>query len=221
VSKSTVDVSNQYGEKSNNNILGGSSRVWCKFQVLNSAATGVANLTGSLFGAAMDVASVFMHSTAPGGGNPNPAAGYVVIKFSRAFAGLKSYLANLQMIIGSPVNVSGALTVGTTYTIVSVGTTTAAQWASIGLTAGLTPAVGQTFVATSATPAGGTGTVAVSTTSGCDHFESVGDPGSGLNVTGGGEMVIASVNEDAVTALANGTTVTLHFDLIAAPGPQI
>lgn len=52
---------------------------------------------------------------------------------------------------GSPV-ADGSLVTGTTYQITVVGTT---NWAAVGLAAGLTPTVGQSFVATGA---GGAGT---------------------------------------------------------------
>ncbi len=82
---------------------------------------------------------------------------------------------------GSAVN-DGSFTIGDTYQIVTVGTTT---WNSYGLPAGVTPAVGAAFVATSAGGAG-TGTAKLVTSSNVSHIELAGDPTLTIAPTGVG-----------------------------------
>lgn len=84
----------------------------------------------------------------------------------------------------SAANIGGALAggsfvVGTTYRILSLGNTTAAQWLAAGVPAGVIPAVGVVF--TAATVGAGTGTVQVFAASGVAALEVLGDPSLTLN----------------------------------------
>lgn len=126
------------------------------------------------------VNNVFMHtSTTPssnnGATNPNPANGVCLIQMKQNF---NVFLGASLAYIQSPVTGS-ALTSVTQYTyyqIVSVGTTTTAQWQAKGLPVGFTPAAGQGFVATATGSLGGTGTVKAVTVSGISSIEVIGDP---------------------------------------------
>jgi hypothetical protein len=72
---------------------------------------------------------------------------------------LQDVFAIYTIASGTPVNISGGLTVGIVYAITSLGNTTALQWQALGLPVGVTPVIGVTFVCTSVTPGVGTGVV--------------------------------------------------------------
>ena len=111
--------------------------------------------------------------------NPNPGAGVILVGFQDNY---KYYIGGFSGFVspvsGTPILVTTGVTAGLTYTIVSVGTTSLAQWQKLGLPIGIKPAVGATFVAPLTTTATGTGAIEVplSTGSGIDHIEALGDP---------------------------------------------
>ena len=74
---------------------------------------------------------------------------------------------------GSVVN-AGSFVTGNLYQIVTLGTTTTAQWQAAGVPAGVTPVVGLPFVATGA--GAGNGTVKAVAPSGIYATELAGDP---------------------------------------------
>ncbi len=108
------------------------------------------------------VRNVFMHtSTTPtandGVTNPNPASGIVIVQLKQNF----NVFLGMSYSMQAP-GTGGAVTTtvaGTTYIIGVLGTTTAAQWAAVGLQPGFTAAVGQVFTATASQAIGGTGSV--------------------------------------------------------------
>lgn len=113
------------------------------------------------------VENVFMHTsttpTANGGfTNPNPAAGYGVIQLKRNF---NKFLGLMGSSV-TPPNVTAtkidntALTIGQAYVISTLGNATAAQWATVGVPRGITPAVGVAFIAIATTA--GTGNTSTS-----------------------------------------------------------
>lgn len=130
------------------------------------------------------VRNVFMHtSTTPGSNdgalNPNPAVGYALIQFKNNF---NYYLGGFSGFVspttGSP---TGSTTSGSPVIIVSVGTTTLAQWNTAGVPKGLVPAVGLSFVPIATGAIGGTGTVISAGVSGITSVEVVGDPNKSIN----------------------------------------
>lgn len=136
------------------------------------------------------VRNVFMHTSGSptahdGYTNPNPAAGYFMIQFTNNF---NYYLSNLLSVqapaSGSDVKIdNSALTAGLAYTITTVGNASLAQWQAVGLPAGMTPAVGVSFIAT-AVGAGSnvlTSMVQVPSTSGIVAVEQIGSPGASLS----------------------------------------
>ena len=186
----------------------------------NGNGLGVRNIKGQ------GITNVFMHTSAtPGPGangivNPNPASGYISVQladnFNRYYGGFAGFVSPLS---GTPLT---STTAGTTYVIVSVGTTTYAQWIAAGMPAGITPAVGVSFVARATGAIGGTGAVEVIATngSGIDHIEVIGDPnttifpqpvGGSPNV--GGWINMACFLANVVTAPADGTVISLSFYL--------
>ena len=128
---------------------------------------------------------------------------------------------------------------GVAYVIVSVGTSTAANWQALGLPVGVTPAVGAVFIATSASAGTGTGVVQVMATAGAgvDHIEVVGDPNQTCNPsTGNAYLVCACFSKvftynsgtpanstvtDGLAAPANNTVIGLTFNMLPNPGPRI
>jgi hypothetical protein len=197
----------------------------CNFIVDHSNANGLG--IRSLKG--MGVSSVFMNtSSTPAGGNPNPAAGLIVVNFqdnwNRYFSGFSGFIAPVT---GSSILIasSSVLTAGNAYVITVVGTSTAANWQAVGLAVGIVPAVGVSFIAS--VTGGGTGTgavhaVGVSTVS---HLEPIGDPNLGLvalasagSTGGGGQMIFqvigatsSSVTTNIPKAPADNTVIGMSF----------
>ena len=152
-------------------------------------------------------------------GNPNPAAGYIVVQLSdnyfRYFTGFSGFGSPVS---GTPILVTTGTTAGLAYTIVSVGTTSVAQWQKLGLPVGIVPAVGVSFIATATTTATGTGAIEVplATGAGIDHIEVVGDPNQTINNPGYTNgirnkpfVTLACYKNGALTAPANGTPISL------------
>lgn len=169
-------LENQFGEVSNSFIKGGSSRLRAKFTVKSDDTDGK-GITGL---AAQGISAVYMHTSAtPDAANPNPIAGYILVKFDKAFSSFQSLQATaIPPQSGSSLLVASAgLSVGTVYVITVLGTTSAAQWLALGVPAGVTAALGIAFVAL-ATSATGTGAVQVPKTGGTAivSINPVGDP---------------------------------------------
>ena len=165
-----------------------------------------------------------------GAGSPNPPAGYIVVVFQDNYnyyyfgtGGAVSPLSGTPITIVTP----SSLTLHTPYVIVSVGTTTTAQWNAIGVPLGITPAPGVAFFAT-ATAGLGTGVVETSVPSGINEFEVIGDPNTTLTsqaatvagVSSGAYMILAmlgptssSVTTPIPVAPPAGTVIGLSFFL--------
>lgn len=169
------------------------------------------------------VQRVFMNTSAtPATGSPNPAAGYaqVILKQNfNKFLGLTwSYLSPNS---GTPINVTSGVTAGLAYVITSLGNTSTAQWQHLGLPPGFTPAVGQSFIATSSTTATGTGQVQVPATAGAgvEVLDVVGSPNTEINnssiaANAGAQLTLRFLHSGTKTAPATGTVVnvSLFFD---------
>ena len=156
-------------------------------------------------------------------GNPNPAAGLIVVNLQDNYNSyLGGYSGFVSPVSGTPILIAGStvMTVGQAYVIVSLGTSTAANWQAVGVPANITPAVGVSFIAS--VTGGGTGTGAVeaikSGYSGVDHIEVLGDANqmnsNGAYVLGAGngmQIIMACLFEGALTAPANNTVIGLNF----------
>ena len=130
------------------------------------------------------VENVFMHtSVTPGVNNghtnPNPALGYAVIQFKNNF---NYYLGGFsgEIVPLASTNLTST-TAGSPYVITSLGTTTLAQWHTAGLIPGVTPAVGQSFIALATASFGGTGHVGAPGVPTTQIITVVGDPNSMIN----------------------------------------
>lgn len=134
----------------------------------------------------------------------------------------------LQASITPPVTGSSvaaaSIVENTIYQIITVGTTTTAQWLAMGVPSGVTPAVGVVFKA-SATVGSGTGAVKAITVSGITTVEPLGDPDTMLNnqprTAGNGGYVtlqcLGATNADTTTLIptdpADGSTIYLRLFL--------
>lgn len=176
------------------------------------------------------IRNVFMYtSSTPGTNdgalNPNPAAGFALIQFKQNF---NYYLGGFSGMVSPTINATtsttSGLTVGQAYVITVLGTTTLAEWQTIGLPQGLTPTVGQSFIAI-ATGTGGshTGKVGTPSVSGISCVEVVGDPNqsianASIAANGGAYVLVqllgatnSSTTTLIPTAPASGSVVGMSF----------
>jgi len=207
----------------------------CNFIVdsTNGNGLGIRSLKGPA------IQNVFMNTSAtPGPGNtnpntpnvtvtnPNPAPGTIIIqlqdRYNMSFSGFNSEVSPVS---GAALQVdAAALTAGVAYVITTIGNATAAQWATLGLPIGVTPAVGASFVAanTGAGPGTSTSRVMTTATAGTNicTIETVGDPNASIAPTpsanqGFGAQIIVQCRAygGAVTAPANGSVISLAMYL--------
>jgi hypothetical protein len=192
----------------------------CNFIVdsTNGNGLGLRNLKGP------GVAAAYMHTSAtPAPNSPNPASGTIVIQLQDNYnRSLSGFNAIVSPVSGTPITISAGLTIGVAYIIVSLGTSTVADFHAIGVPKGVTPAVGVAFIA-SATGAGA-GSGAVETTaavgSGVVSIETVGDtrlslsPQKLLNQGFGGQIILQCRDHNsALVAPANGSVISLGIYL--------
>lgn len=192
----------------------------------NGNGLGIRSLKSNGF-----VQNVFMHtSSTPGssGGflNPNPLAGFAVIQFKNNFNYyLGGFSGFVSPIINTTTSTTSGLTLGQAYVITVLGTTTLAEWQAIGLPLGLTPTVGQTFIAI-ATGTGGshTGKVGTPSVSGVSSIEVVGDPNQTLNnssiATNAGARIILQFLGSTVAATFTGAALGTHTHDFTVIGGQ-
>lgn len=160
------------------------------------------------------VQNVFMHTSATPGSNngylnPNPAAGYILVQYKNNYNQyLGGFSGFVSPVSGTPVT---STTSGLAYVIVSLGTTTLAQWQAKGLPAGVTPAVGVSFIANATGAIGGTGAVEVPATagSGITNVEVVGDAHlsntSSIAQYSGMWLLLSCFKNGVLTAPADGS----------------
>lgn len=180
------------------------------------------------------VSNVFMHTSAtPGVGNdkitnPNPAVGLCLVQMKNNFnVYLGGFSGFVSPIVSPTTAITSGLTVGAAYVITVLGTTTLAEWQTIGLPLGLTPTVGQAFIAI-ATGTGGshTGKVGIPSVSAALTAEVIGDPNQSINnssiASNGGawtllQFLAPTISTGAYiapmipTAPANGTVIGMSF----------
>lgn len=153
----------------------------CNFVIdhSNGNGLGIRSLKSNGF-----VRNVFMNtSSTPGSNdgalNPNPVAGFALIQlqqnFNKYLGGFSGFVSQLD---GSSQT---SVTTGHASVIVSLGTATLAQWLSAGVPAGVTPAVGVSFIAIKTGAIGGSAAVQGPSVSGIQSVEVVGDPNLSIN----------------------------------------
>lgn len=185
----------------------------CNFIVdsTNGNGLGIRSLKGPT------VAAVYMSTSAtPAAGNPNPAAGVIVVQlmdnYNRSLSGFSSIVSPLS---GTPLTATVA---GTAYVIVSLGTATLAQWQAAGLPSGFTPAVGTAFIATATATIGGSAAVEITAATGSNitDIETVGDPNSTIsssNPVSGAQIILQCFKNGAKAAPVDGTVISLGMYL--------
>ncbi len=199
-----------------------------QFTVTSTNGKGIVSLKGPL------VQNVFMHtSTTPSAGNSNPATPGTTITNPNPIAGVAliqlqdNYNQLLAMdhtliapLSGSDVKIdNSAMTAGTPYTITTLGDATAAKWRAIGVPAGITAAVGVTFLAATNGGAGNTLTsrVQASVTSAVFTAELVGnvnaDIAPNISAQGSGASFIVQFRDaaGALVAPTDGTVIGLKL----------
>lgn len=201
-----------------------------QFQVASSdsAGLGITGLKGAY------VTNVFMHTSATPGSNnsllnPNPASGTIIVQLNDNYSGL--YSMNYSII--SPNSASdvkidnSAMTAGVAYVITTLGNATAAKWHLIGVPAGVTPAVGVSFIAASNGGAGNslTSRVQTSAAAGSNIFgiELVGTPNQSIaplptaNQGYGASFILqcrkSTSDASAIAAPADGSIIQLRLVL--------
>lgn len=221
----TVVLKNNFGEQLTQYLVGGSNQLDIEFKVdaSNANGTGVSSLVGAA------AQAVYMHTSAtPAAGNPNPAAGYVLVQFKKAYSGyISGYAGYVVPNSGSNIVVSTTgSTAGLAYVISSLGTTPASQWQLLGFPANETPAVGAAFIASATTTATGTGAiqVPVASGSGMNHMEIVGSGNLTVSGSGGGQLILVNLGNTspaspvmAARAPNDGSTVKLRFTMGTIP----
>jgi hypothetical protein len=183
----------------------------------NGNGLGIRSLKGAY------VKNVFMHTTAPlaGSGNPNPAAGNILIHLTDNFNRLLfATSGDIGPLSGSNLAAgASALTVGVAYVITVVGTTTTAEWVALGVPLGVTPAPGVSFIALLTGSGVGSGQVQLPSNSGIVKYQGVGDPNqsaapvsatNNIAVQGSWLMFQALNASFAVTAPASGTVIGIQ-----------
>ena len=149
----------------------------CSFKVApaDTGGKGVSGLIGP------GIAAVYMNtSSTPTTGNPNPAAGNILVQLQDNYA---QYLGGFQRITAPTTG--GAVTTpsaGVAYTIGVLGTTTLAQWQASGLPVGIIPKVGAMFIG-NGTLLGGSGSALAVGAGNCESIELCGPPGPTLTST--------------------------------------
>lgn len=191
----------------------------CNFVVdsTNGNGLGIRSLKGPY------VQAVYMHTSAsPASGNPNPASGTIIVQlqdnYSRSYSGFHSIVSPVS---GSALKIdNSALTQGVAYIITTLGDATAAAWHALGVPAGITPAVGVSFIAASVGAGSNTSTSRVMATAAAGSvvasIETVGDPNlsiapDGLQNQGFGAQLILQCRDyaGAIVAPADGSVISL------------
>lgn len=199
----------------------------CNFIVAaaDAGGLGITNLNGPY------VTNVFMNTSQTAGTgnnglvNPNPAAGLILVQLQDPFAKLLSWTYGISTVAGTPATIASAITAGVAYIITTVGNAVAADWATIGLPPGVTPAIGASFIAlTTGTGNTTTSRVAPIAAAGSSvlHMEMVGDsnktcaPNPSSNQGYGSQIILQcrkdSASDASVVATPVDTTlITLKF----------
>ncbi len=220
-------MANRYFYRTMNTLHVVPTLIDCNFVVdsANTNGLGIRSLKGP------GVANVFGYTSAtPAAGN-NLVAGQFLVQFqdvyNRYYGGFSGFVSPLS---GSSVAVTSGLSKGKAYVITSVGTTTLAEWQTLGVIPGIAPAPGVSFVAATASAGTGSGTVQATIPSNVLSIEVVGDPNltlgstqapanGALNGTPGGFILLscyglpASGQVPALTAPADGSVMGCTFYL--------
>lgn len=142
--------------------------------------------------------------------NPNPQDGFGLVSFTNTF---NSYLGMRASVEAPATSTSTtSVTAGHVYSITALGTATLAQWQAKGLPQGVTPTIGQAFVATASGSIGGSAHVGIPGVS-LFNISEVGDPNqtiSNSNISvNGGAQVIFQFTDLSITGTVSQPTLTM------------
>jgi hypothetical protein len=197
------------------NVIAGTSITVTTAGTVNGsliALAGAVTLTGNI---AVNTQALSPTITS---GNPNPLPGYAWVTFKNNFnyylGGFSGFVSPLS---GTQLAVTSGLTVGQAYVITTLGTTTAADWTTLGLPAGFAAAVGQAFIAKSTGTGSGTGKVQTPSVSGVNSVEVVGDPNqmisnSAIASNAGAKVLVQFLSNGVLTQPANGSVIGMTFN---------
>lgn len=184
----------------------------CNFIVDNTSTNGISSLKGPT------VSAVYMNTSASASAT-NPAAGTILVQlmdnYNRSL--ISGVNARASALSGSPLT---STTIGIAVVITSLGTATAAQWHARGVPAGVTPAIGVAFVASSTGTIGGSAAVQIAAATGSNvaAIEILGDPSQSIAPDptasqGYGAYFILQCRDyaGAIVAPANGSMIQLEF----------
>jgi len=156
------------------------------------------------------IENVYCYTSAtPSSKSPAPAAGFFVIQLKNnfnAFIGMAGGF--VSSLTGSNKIDNTAITIGNPYIITTLGNATVAKWQAVGVPAGVTPAVGVAFIASSQGGSANTSTSRVSSPvpSGITSIEVIGDTKltSNSNVyANAGQYIVCQFLAPTVTAVTN------------------
>lgn len=205
-------------------------QVSCNFIVdsANGNGLGIRSLKGPTVGNVYMKTSATKAKGSPGG-TTGPATGTIVVQLQGNYNKLLGGSYSLVSPLGTPVLIDASdahLTAGVAYTITTVGDATLANWQTLGVPIGLTPAVGLSFIA-SVTGAGTSATSAVAPTAAAGtnlfQIETVGDtnqaiaPNPRANQGFGSQIILQCRNGTTSTAAsqivapADGSVIQLTF----------
>lgn len=187
----------------------------CVFTVnsADSGALGITGLKGPL------VAEVYMNTSAASPsavGNPNPAAGVIVVQLQDNYNELLNIIPTIHAKGGTT---SSSVSTGKPYQVVSLGTASPSQWIAAGVPAqfltnnGLPP-IGLTFIAAETSAIGGSALVAPPVTSGIDHIEIMQSAQKGmfaLPPNQGAQLILLCYSGGTLTAPVDGTAIGLEI----------
>jgi len=153
-----------------------------------------------------------------------PAPGTIVVQFQDNYNRfLKGFKAIVSPLSGTALKVdNSALTQGVAYVISTLGDATPAQWHALGVPAGVIPAVGVSFIASSSGAGSNSSSSRVMTTalggSGVVSIETVGDPNLSIaptpvNYAPSGASIILQCRDylGNIDAPADGSVISLAF----------
>ncbi len=190
---------------------------WINFTVTPTVGVGVSSVLSNGY-----VEYVFMHtSTTPsstnGFLNPNPPSGFAVISLkNNAF---NKFVGVQGSVVATPTSTSTtSTTANSPFVITALGTATAAQWTAVGLPAGMTATVGQSFIATASQSIGGSATVGVPGVSNVAAISIVGNPsvmvGNSNIAQNSGAQIMLLFQDFAGAAVAPTAASIIRLELV-------
>ena len=189
-----------------------------KFAAPGAGGFGAPNSATTSYG--QGIKQIYMNSSAAATGN-NVLAGNIQVQLEDNHLAYLGHAYNAAgPVTGAAIAVSTGFTIGTLYQIVTLGTSTTANWQAVGVPAGVTPVVGTVFMASTSSAGTGNGTAKALTWSNFDHLEVAGDPNStlqpvgqasGFNGASGGFLYFGCWKAGVLTQPTDNTIIWLNM----------